>query len=465
MIEKVEQFMKERELLRTGDRVLIALSGGADSVSLLHVFGNLRQKLGIELCALYLNHGLRPAAAKREEQFCADLSASLNVPIQVERCNVRKLAAEWKVGEEEAGRRVRYEVLERAADNFGCTKIATGHHADDQAETVLFRVLRGTGVSGLVGIPAKRGRVIRPLLSCTRSEILEYLDEQGVDYCEDRSNLSDRYSRNFIRNRLLPQIRDRVNLNVDEALRNLALNAADAEALVEQAVSRIVEEVVDRTAGGKLRLALEQLRSYDDATGRAVLRHCLTLLSPGQSAPDRETVLQLEGLVRRRSRAVSLAHRCQARVVGNEMIIFRETVPEFASRLEIDGSVRLDLPTLVVTCSRPRRWRGKAARERQSSRVTIDAGRVKGDLTVRSIRRGDRFRPLGLHGSKKVSNYLTDRKVPPVLRDEIPVVSDDNGIVWLVGFEIAERVKVDAKTTEVIDLEVNRQERASAAVV
>lgn len=465
MLPKVEQFIREKSLLASGDHVLVALSGGADSVALLLTLHRLSTQFHLHLTAVYINHGLRPKAARAEELFCRELCEGLNVPLQIERADVKLLAKEQGVGIEEAGRTLRYNAFARLADQLGCTKVATGHHADDQAETVLFRVLRGTGTSGLAGIQPRRGMVVRPLLSCTRTDIIEFLSSSGVSFCEDRSNRDQRFSRNYLRHTLLPQIRQRLNPNVDRALQNLADNAADSEAIVAKITAEVVSKLAGWTVGGKLRLALSNLRGYDEAIQRRVLRHCLALLSPEGAAPDRDTVLRLMALGRQSRGGLSLPDGLEARQTGEELLIYRPTKPVYAHPLELGGICRLDLPMLTIRATGSRRYNGRIERKRRSATVTVDAERIDGLLTVRPIRRGDRFRPLGARGQKKVSDYLTDRKVPPVLRDEIPVVADEKGIVWLVGFEIADRVKVDQRTTEVITLGVSKQKQVTEKVV
>lgn len=464
MLTKVKETISEYQLIEPGDRVLVALSGGPDSVALLHLLSRLKRSMRLSLHAVYINHGIRPKAAAKEEKFCQHLCDKLGVELSIVRENVPLLARRVKKSVEETARDLRYRVFAQLADQDNYDRIALGHHADDNVETILFRILRGTGRKGLTGIPIKRGMIIRPVLHVTKDEILAWLKKEKLSYCVDKSNARLDYSRNFIRNRLLPQIRKRLNPSVDRALLTLAEIASEEERYLAAQASSRLRKIRRKTIGGKIELDLTKLRTYDVWLRRRVLRHCITECLRTDSQPDKTQVDRLDNLAVDSGKAISLKGRLQAEIVGDKMVLYRREKIGYSARLIPGVDCRLDHLELTVRCRR-QKFTGRLDRKRRSRQVVMDLAKLKLPLTVRNIRPGDRFRPLGLKGSRKVGDYLTDRKVPPVYRDEIPVVCDLDGIVWLVGFEIADRVKVDSSTKEVWKIEIVRpREKTDAAV-
>ena len=472
ILRQVKKTILKNDLLSERDSVLVAFSGGPDSVALLHVLSRLRRSMKLSLTAIYINHQIRKKAAAREEQFCQQLCDDLEVDLDIVSEDIPALAKKWKKGIEETAREFRYDVFDLLATEDGHDRIALGHHADDRVETILFRIIRGTGMSGLTGIPIKRGRIIRPLFHLTKAAILEYLKDKKLGFCTDQSNSGVEYKRNYIRNKLLVSIRKDLNPQVDRSLLNLSENIAVDEAYLEQIAGKAVKKSMKLTPGGKIELDLGLLTGYDASVRRRVLRCCMKTLSIGGLAPDKVVIDRLDGLVRRigagvRERtSVSLPGRCQAKVAGESMFVYRREALSYRQRLDMDGSTRLKRPAMDFHCRTSIRTAGAPIEKKRGSRkVTLDRNKLKPPLFVRNIKAGDRFTPLGLRGSKKAGDFLTDRKVPVPYRDEIPVVCDGEGIVWLVGFEIADRVKVKEKTGKVVTIEVSvRKSRTAPAV-
>ena len=209
--QRVREYMRSWEMTEPGDGILAGVSGGADSVCLLFLLDELKAELGIRLAAFHLNHGLRGAEADRDEAYVKEICGRLGVPLAVAHENVAEYAASRGISGEEAGRILRYEHMKEAAERFSCQKTATAHHRDDSAETVLFNMFRGSGLKGLSGIRPVRGEVIRPLLCLSRAEIAGYLEERGIPWCEDSTNGENVYTRNRIRNQLLPWVKENIN--------------------------------------------------------------------------------------------------------------------------------------------------------------------------------------------------------------------------------------------------------------
>ncbi len=454
MLAKVRQAIAEHALLSEGDAVLVALSGGPDSVALLHILHRLRRRLKLELAAVYLNHEIRPRAARREEAFCQQLCDRLGVELTIVREDIPRLAKERKQGLEETARAVRYALLESLAQEDGFDKVALAHHADDHVETILFRILRGTGRTGLLGIPVARGIFVRPLLGVTKEDVCAYLKHYNLEYCVDRSNVKTAQSRNFIRRRLLPEIRRRLNPKVDLALLKLSDVVSEEEAFLEQSTEAVWVKIARRTAGGKIELDLRGFGVYDKWLRRRLLRRCLTGPSGNPPAPGKTVIDRLERLCDAQHGSVSLPGGFQVVRAGDKLIIGRAAIGRYSQPLEPGKVTELSPLSVNVRCTLLAVSAQRLNTQRRSRRVKLDWEKLSLPLVARNIRRGDRFVPLGMKGSRKVGDYLTDRKVPPVYRDEIPVVCDKDGIVWLVGFEISDRVKIDALTKKVLSLEI-----------
>lgn len=453
MIDTVRNYIQKYRLIEPGNAVLIALSGGPDSVALTHMLSRLRPELDITLHALYINHGLRPRSSRKEELFCQKLCDQIDITLNVKHADVEEFATRSRISIEEAGRESRYRLLDEVADNKQIQKISLGHHRDDQVETILHRICRGTGIDGLAGMLPCRDRIIRPLLELTRNDILGYLEDQNLSYCIDHSNKSPEFTRNVIRHKILPLLRKTINPEVDTALWNLGQNAQLDRSVLNKVTTQAVKKVARLTAGGKVQVDLSRLVRYDEGLRFRVLRKLLANWLDLQPAPDRAVIFRLDRMVMGDLSALSLPNKIQARKTFQGLFLYRPRKVSYEKELAVGKSVRLELPQYRIRARRKAITDVNLEFKRRARKVFLDSGKLGTKLVVRSLQPGDRFRPLGMKGSKKVSDYLTDRKVPALLNDEIVVVADSKGIVWLVGYEIADRVKIDRTSKEVIEIE------------
>lgn len=454
LLKQVTEFVGRKELVSNGDAILVGLSGGPDSVALLHLLTRLRRSYSLRLYAVYINHGLRSRQAFKEEKFCSELCHRWHVGFHLVRADIPTLAKKRKVGFEEAARDFRYEQFERLALQLGCCRIAVGHHADDQVETVLFRMLRGTGRLGLGGISASRGMIIRPLLEVRRVDILSYLNRRRLSYCRDSSNADLSYRRNYLRHKLLPEIRKRLNPRVDRAIIDLAQLMAEEEEFLIGMSKRVYRRIVKPTSSGKLMLDLQIYLGYPLWLRRRVLRATLAELTDNRFSPEKEVIDRIDLAAQKQAGSLSVGGSVQVEIARQQMILrgpARTVRPlEFAA----DNSwVRYSELGIELRARVGKRRTRTIAKKKRASQVQLDLMKVTPPLVIRPIRAGDRFVPLGMKGQKKVGDYLTDRKVPVARRDEVAVVCDGKGIVWLVGWEIADRVKIQDDTTEVMRIE------------
>ena len=409
MERKVLQYIRDNALLQAGDDVTVALSGGADSVALLWVLRALAPTLGITLRAAHFHHGLRGAEADRDAAFCRNLCASWNIPFSLGRGDAAARAAQSGESIEEAARVLRYDYLCRAAPG----KLATAHNADDNAETILLHLLRGTGLRGLGGIPVRRGEIIRPLLACTRAEIEALLEREGLPHVEDGTNAADDCLRNRLRHSVLPLLRAE-NPNLSRTLgRTAALLRAEDEYL-----SRLARqaEAECRADGG---WSCAALRALDPVLRRRVLLGLLTGL--GLEDPALVYVEALERLLQAGPSASAALPGGRSARRTYDLLDFSEPAAQPAldrTALRIPGRTELPDGIGVIVCS--------VTKNSKISKKNLTTFALKYDMIialeicVRGRRPGDRLRLSG--GTKSLKALMIDRKIPARLRDAVPVL-------------------------------------------
>jgi tRNA(Ile)-lysidine synthase len=448
-------------------RVLVALSGGADSVALLHLIREIAADGDFELAgAAHLNHLLRGAASDEDEAFCRGLAARLSLPLVVERIDVAALAREQKRSIEDAARTARYAFLERAADQLNGDLIAVAHTRDDQAETFLLRLLRGAGTRGLGGIRPRIGRVIRPLLDESRADLRAYLDARGESFREDASNLDVTLVRNRIRHELLPLLESRFSPGITDVLAREAVLARQDEDFLRQEAIESARRIVltdEGTNGEGLRIDARALRLVPRALGSRVAHDVLCHLA-GSRPVSFEHVQRLLALADEGAEG-ALSLPGQYAVRQGDVIVLRrgrgpgENAPNpFAFLLSIPGEVAsashgwsIAAEVEAADQSGIRRYSARGPK------VAVAAGAVRLPLGIRNRRPGDRFQPIGAPGARKLQDFLVDRKVPRQDRDSLPLVVDaGDRIVWVVGQAVGEAFRVVDPSQGVILLKVKR---------
>ena len=420
-------------------RPLALVSGGPDSVALLRVLVELRTGPTV----LHLNHGLRGRESLEDAEFVEDLCRRLNVP-----CEVRRLVLAEDSNFQERARIERYGVAEELADELGLKSIATGHTADDVAETVLMNLARGAGLRGLAGIPPVRGRFVRPLIHHTRTEVLEYLDSLGQQYHTDKTNLTGKYARNRIRHEVLPVLEELYAGARGNVARTASLLREDLGAL-ENVAGRAI-----RRRRSEVILFAEDLTALPLAIRRYVVRQAYSELMPGTTSLESSHLEAVLGLLEGGEGTRTLDLPGGVVVAGRttgELALYRAEPPELDEvGLREGGFVFGGWEIEVLEDAKFDA--GDAARP---AVAYLDAAR--GPYRVRMPREGDSIRPLGLDGSKKVLRAMMDRGVPKDLRRRTPVVVDEGGsVAWVFEGELDEDHKVGEKTKKILRLEVRR---------
>lgn len=435
-------------MLRGGEAVLVAVSGGSDSVALLDVLGVLRESLGLTLTVVHVHHGLRPEA-DAEAEGVRRLCERLGVACHVERVTVRR-APPWD-GLEAESRRARHAALERVARVIGAARIATGHTADDQAETVLMRLLQGAGPRGLGGIAPVRGLLIRPLIETRRPAIEEYLGGRGLTWAEDPSNRDVRFLRNRIRHDLLPFMAELTGASVVDALGRSAAAARAVVADLEERARAELAHLATRDGAGwsldvgslaerPIELAAEVLRQ-----AAALLGETRPLRGPAQRALRR---LLGEAPPRRAARLGRLAVERS----GRRLRVGPVALPALVARVwPVPGA--LELPEINARLgARIVARTGDYTVPRAPGRAAFDADALPSALAVRARRRGDVFSPFGAPALRRLKSFLIDAGVPRWQRPRTPLVEAGGEIIWVAGIRRGSIAPVTAATTRVLEL-------------
>lgn len=467
---KILRFILEHSLLRADDEVVVGLSGGPDSVALALVLEelSLAGALPLRIRLGHLNHCLRGEESDREERFCCRFAEQHSLPIEVSRANVKEAAARDGRSLEDAARSIRYEFLAAVAARHGLTTIATAHHADDVAESVLLRIIRGCGVHGLAALrPMRRMSaagtelsLIRPLLETRKQELLDYLAERGQHFCQDSSNADTGLLRNRVRHELIPVLESRYQ--GFSVLSLCALNKAAAEVrdLLDKLIERKWPRLCVEEAPGAVALDAAEFAALEAAEQKAVLRRAAEIVccqEPLALAAGHYD--EVAGLARAEVGAqVSLPGGLAARREHGVVLIRhgRHTASIAPRNLPAPGSALIPEAGLTLHCEE---WDGsnfgpdEALKCSSGREVFVCCDSLKFPLAVRGRLPGDRFHPLGATGSRKLKEFFIDRKIPRYRRGRVPlVVAGDGRIVWVVGETIGDQFKLTRRGGRILRL-------------
>lgn len=463
------RFVRTHRLFTGAPRILLAISGGADSITLLHAMQTLVSEgiITVDLLCTHVNHQLRGAASEADEAFVIDRAKTLGLPVVTTTIAVKTYAKSHKLSIETAGRQIRLAWLGATAREHDCAWIATGHQKDDNAETILHRLHRGTGFRGLAGIWPSRGfegnlRLARPLLDCRRSEIVAYLQDCDLPWREDRTNTDCTYTRNYVRHRLLPALQNESNESLVEALASLATSATELAQRISQqaelAASRHVEFV-----DGEVVIDAEIMAALPEIVAVELVRLQLGDLGCGERNLTQRHYRDILGLARPQTTGKSLALP-GGFVAGRQydkLILRSQARPDHANApltstvLNIPGVIDYAGYRIEAQILDPAEIdNAKIKGDRNRFVEYLDLDRLRPPLAVRPRRAGDRFRPLGLAGQKKVGKFLTTAKVPPKQRQRVLVLEDADRIVWVCPVRISEDVKVTGQTRRILAMNV-----------
>ena len=461
LAQHVRQSIERDALIPWGARVLVACSGGGDSVALASLLYELAPDAGWSVAGLlHVNHGLRGASADEDEAFCRQLARDLGVAIVVERADVAARARADRISVEAAGHRIRYELFERMVREGTADLVATAHTRDDQAETVLLRLIRGAGPAGLAGIRPRSGPVVRPLLDVRRHELRDYLRRRGLSHREDPSNRDEGVLRNRVRHRLIPFLAEHFSPAITDVLARGAAIARDDADWIDAAANAAAVKIVQCTEAG-VEVDADVLAAEAPAIARRVARKALERAGDRRVGFDHvERLRRLGGADGERPGSADFPG-CRVERNGSTLRLRRRigrSAPGVVSAgfeypLTVPGAAEIVEAGMRIVAERGERPARLVAR---GDVVALPAGRISPPLTVRSWRPGDTFRPLGLGGRrKKLQDFFVDRKVPRDRRGTVPLVVDGRlGIVWVAGFSVSEGARMIDTDAGVVILKI-----------
>jgi len=469
--KRIAGFIEEWGLLGSSDKILLAVSGGADSTALLYAMHALVGEgvLTAELLCAHLNHGLRGAEADADEQFVIEQAAELNLAVHTRRLDVRGVARRNKLSIETAARQLRMEALKGIAAKEGCKRIATAHQKNDNAETILQRLARGTGFRGLGGIWPMRTfddgvTFVRPLLCARRDEIIQYLEQRGLKWRRDRTNDDCTYRRNYIRHKLLPVLEQRGGASVVEQLFELSRSARGFYSSICNRADELWPSVADCT-GYTVTLDLEIFTAESQPVKVELVRRSLgslncgernltqfhyeaVLESAGQNVSGRQIELP-DGFAVRREYG-KLIFAVPKEVVGKAPPYNPSSVTlEVPGRVEFAGHV-IEATILSADSADLEQF----AADKEGFIERFDLGKLKSPLLLRRRKAGDRFIPLGMTGEKKLGKFLTDRRIGRSAREGVLVVEDNEKIIWLWPVRMSEQAKITPETKKILQLRI-----------
>jgi tRNA(Ile)-lysidine synthase len=451
LIAQVVKTIKRHSMLQEGDIVLIGLSGGPDSVCLSVILDEVRDNFNLSLHALYADHGLRPEESRDEETFCKGFCDEHRIDFHTERLGVKTYAEEKRINIHEAARGLRYGAFERTALKINAARIAVAHNADDQAETVIMRLIRGAGRRGLSGIPYMRGNIIRPLLDIRREDIERFLSEKRIKFITDSSNLKTEYLRNRLRLEVIPALKMN-NPSVIESMNRTADILREEERYLEMVTNKAMTRLVTRKKDESIELFLMPLMNIDMAILRRVLKRAL-----GEIGADRGIELtHIDDIIslimdNKSGDMISLPKNIRAVKSYSTLLLTKEVLTGLQTRLmDVPGDTLIGEKGLRIISQ----LSDKLEEIADKNTAVFDFEEIVVPLKIRQRREGDFFYPAGFGRKKKLHDFFVDEKVPREMRDSVPIITSGEDIIWIAGYRMDERFRAKEGTKKFLVMKI-----------
>jgi tRNA(Ile)-lysidine synthase len=457
MIKKVLKTIEKFNLLEKGDRVAVALSGGPDSTALLAVLAQISEQLDFDIVVAHYNHGLRGAQSDDDEKYSQELATKLGLIFVSEKMN--STLRQKGVSPEDFYRQQRYQFLNKVTKDYKAQKIALGHNIQDQVETVLLNLLRGSGLDGLKGIlPMREGKFIRPLIEVTRSEIIDFLSEARISYCQDSSNDSNIYLRNKIRSELIPYLKEKYNPKIVENLAQMSEILRQDDEFIRNSVAQTLQSKNIQNQPDGISLNIEYLKGLAPAIRSRLFKEILESLSPEKNGFSFSNIKDLDRLVQlaKSGKRISLPLGIEARREYEKLILTRDN----ADLKQVDYEYPVNIPGIINVKEINRTISiEKIARDKMDlqskNKVYLDLDKIQQPIVLRNRTDGDRFQPLGMKGRQKIKSLFINQKIPRNTRNEVMLLVDKDSVIWIENMHLSDRVKITAQTKTVLCLETN----------
>ena len=444
--EIVKQFFARHGLVQ--QHLLVAVSGGIDSVVLLHVLLHMKQDLHFQLSILHVNHSLRGNESDGDEQFVRTLASRYRVPVCIEKVNTRSFAKEKKVSIQEAARELRYAFFDTTKKSLHASAILTAHTANDNAETMLFNFFRGSGIDGVAGIPAfhKEKNIFRPLMRATRKEIAAYAKTYRLKWREDSSNVSEKYNRNFIRKSIIPLIENKINPSLVQTLTTEAAIFQQCKEFIAEVVTREFDETV-HTQNNRVSIDVEKISQRHSFLQQMLFKYLFLQLG---IEPHFERIDALRAFLSlQKGSRIELGRGWIAERTTDKIICSNAPVQDFFISMDGAGTVTTDTFTFSIA---------RSARAKHFSKNSfveyVNADMLSFPIVIRSWKSGDSFMPLGMSKHKKLSDFFVDQKISRSEKNAIPIVESNKAIVWVAGIRLDNRFKITPATKNIYKLHI-----------
>lgn len=451
LIDKVKKNIIKYELLQKGDKIVVGISGGADSICLVHILLALKDELEIEIYGVHINHGIRKETAKRDEEYVREFCEKYRIPFFCFERDIPKIAREEKLSEEEAGRKIRYECFREVLEKVGGNKIAVAHHQNDQAETLLLHLCRGSGIQGLAGIRPKRDNIIRPLLFVTRGEIEQYLAENQIFYQEDETNQDIIYARNKVRHEILPKlemINPRTVEHMARACEMMQETVDFLQKVVQSEFNRLVEKEEDRRS-----VLIEVLREADLFLQKQFIKNMIEEVAKAKKDISSTHIMSVLSLMEKEvGKKMKLPYQLEA-IREYEKIVIQKKRNEKVFQKEVEYILKegeQSFPEFgFQILTEKREYFGEEISKKTYTKY-FDYAKIKSNVVLRHRKAGD-YLIMNTKGEKKsLKRLFIDEKIPRQDRDNILLLADGSHIIWIVGERISEYYKVTDTTRDIL---------------
>ncbi|WP_027364267.1 tRNA lysidine(34) synthetase TilS [Desulfotruncus alcoholivorax] len=462
LVQLVAEKIKEHAMVTAGETIVVGVSGGADSVSLLHILYRLKDELKIRLVVAHLNHRFRGEEADADARFVSELAERLHLEAYVESRDVPAYKNARGVSDQVAAREVRYNFLSEVAAKTGAARVALGHHADDQTETILLHFIRGTGTRGLRGmLPVRDNFFIRPLLTIRRKEIESYCQQHGLAYRHDASNDKTKYFRNKLRLELVPLLESNYNPNLIQAINRLGEIIREEDIYLDQQAGKAYRQARLESGGGTVRLERDRLLAIPPALRSRVIRLAWFELCGDRDDLEYKHINKVLEIIKDGGGYRQIAFPRGVTCVINYNLVEltlnhdKEAVPFYQYRINIPGITPIPEVGMSIGAQLLAREEVAYLSGAEPWEAILDYDKLSMPLVVRRRLNGDRFMPLGLDGTIKLKKFFIDNKIPLKIRDYIPLVVSGSDIVWVAGQRPGEKWKVTGETITVLRLYIN----------
>lgn len=457
MEERVWETICKYNLIEEDDNIVLGISGGHDSMSLLYILMEIRKKLSFNLILAHVNHDVRGEDALNDQNFVKKIADELGLKYFTTKEDMVARAKEKNISQEEAGREIRYGFFRKIIKTLGKGKIAVAHNKKDQAETLLLRIMRGTGIDGLKGMDFKSGDIIRPMLDIDRWEIEKYIEDKKIETVLDKTNLETIYSRNKVRLEMIPYIEKNFNPNIVDTLFRLSESARIDSEFLQEHTEYKYKQILKKREKKKIVFKLDFFIDEDLSIKKRIIRKAILELNASLQGIEEVHISSVADLFSKgqTGKKINLPDRIVARVSYKDLIIEKTLEAKDSKR----NRIALKLGENILEDYNMNIYLEILGKDHVDFRKTstnikyFDYNKIKDKIYIRTRVNGDTFNPLGMKGSKKIKDFFIDEKIPREIREEIPLLVDEKNIIWVIGYRTSESYRLDEKSDKVLKVE------------